>query len=418
MVLFNWLLTAFLLVYLVQLGFSLWLEKLNRDHLRAKGRQVPPAFAGFIDEAKLTRGTAYTLENSRFASWQEVMGALVVLVILLSGFLPQIVRQSSHWHLPFPLAGLFFFVIPGLIDFSFDLPFNYYQTFVIEEKYGFNRSTRKVWILDHVKSGLLSLIVFGLVFSLILWMIRLSPLGWWFWGFLIITAIQVLLTLLYPVLIAPIFNKFVPLQDQELTRRITALLDEAGFKIKGIFQMDAGKRSRHTNAYFTGLGRTKRIVLYDTLIQSHEQEEILAVLAHEAGHYRKRHIVKQLLVFSSFLLVGLYLTSRWLDWPLLYATFGFDEPQPYAGLFILGLFWQKAGFFLAPFYMALSRRFERQADRFALALLKTPKGMVEGLKRLGADNLSNLFPHPWYVRFHYSHPPLLNRIALLEKNDR
>jgi STE24 endopeptidase len=414
---FNWLLTAFLFIYLLQLAFSLWMERLNRDHLRAKGSQVPPVFEGFIDQGKLARSTSYTLEKSRFASIHGAFSALVMLAILLSGFLPWIERLSSSWQFPFLLAGLFFFIAPGLIDFFFDLPFDYYQTFVIEEKYGFNRATRKVWIMDQVKAGLLSLILFGLVFSLILWMIRLSPLRWWLWGFLILSAIQILLTVLYPVLIAPIFNKFVLLQDQELALKITSLVKMAGFRIKGIFQMDAGKRSRHTNAYFTGLGRTKRIVLYDTLIQSHPQEEILAVLAHEIGHYKGRHIVKQLLLFEFFLVIGLLLTYRWLDWPLLYRTFGFDKPQPYVGLFILGLFWQKAGFFLAPFYMALSRRFERQADRFALVLLKSPKGMVEGLKRLAADNLSNLFPHPFYVWFHYSHPPLLSRIALLEKND-
>jgi STE24 endopeptidase len=417
MIIFNWLLTAFLFVYLLQLSFSLGMEKLNRDHLKVEGRQVPLVFEEVIDEGKLVQSTSYTLEKSRFASIHGAMSALVVLAILLSGFLPLIEGLSSHWQFPFLLAGLFFFVIPGLIDFFFDLPFDYYQTFVIEEKYGFNRSTRKVWIMDQVKAGLVSLILFGLVFSLILWMIRLSPRHWWLWGFLILSAIQVLLTVLYPVLIAPIFNKFVPLQDQELALKITALMEKAGFKIKGIFQMDAGKRSRHTNAYFTGLGRTKRIVLYDTLIQSHPREEILAVLAHEIGHYKGRHIVKQLLLSEIFLVIGLFLTYRWLDWPLLYSTFGFDQPRAYVGLFLLGLFWQKAGFFLAPFYMALSRRFERQADRFALVLLNSPKAMVEGLKRLAADNLSNLFPHPFYVWFHYSHPPLLSRIALLEKDN-
>jgi STE24 endopeptidase len=216
-------------------------------------------------------------------------------------------------------------------------------------------------------------------------------------------------------LIAPLFNKFEPLQDQELADKVVHLMQSAGLRIKGIFQMDAGKRSGHTNAYFTGLGRTKRIVLFDTLMQSHPQEEILAVLAHEVGHYKGRHIWKQFFFFACSMAAALYLCYRLLNWPLLYQTFGFKISSPYVGLFLLSLLGQKAGFFLSPLYMALSRRFERQADRFSVGLLKSSSSMITVLKRLAADNLSNLFPHPWYVRFHYSHPPLMERIMALEK---
>ena len=295
-----------------------------------------------------------------------------------------------------------------------DLPFDYYQTFVIEEKYGFNQSTKRVWILDHLKSGVLSLVLFSLILSLLLGMIRFSPQRWWLWGFLVLSAVQLLLTILYPILIAPLFNKFIPIQDEALGEKIKTLMEGAGIQIKGIFQMDAGKRSRHTNAYFTGLGKTKRIVLYDTLIQSHPQEEVLAVLAHEAGHFKKKHILKQFLLIESAMLLFFYLTYLLIDWPFLYRTFGFENPKTYAGLLLIGIFWQKAGFFLTPFPMALSRRFEDQADRFAVRLLRSSSAMITGLKRLAADNLSNLFPHPLYVRFHYSHPPLMERIASLQ----
>jgi STE24 endopeptidase len=414
MIIWNVLLLGCLAVYILQTAFSLWLEHLNRKYLEEKGQPVPQIFEGYMDQQKLDQSRAYTLENSRFSVSQELFGEIILLIILLSGFLPYLDHLASGWQLPYVPAGLFFFLVPGFLFYVLDLPFDYYQTFVIEEKYGFNQSTKRVWILDHLKSGVLSLVLFSLILSLLLGMIRFSPQRWWLWGFLALSAVQLMLTILYPILIAPLFNKFIPIQDQALGEKIKTLMEGAGITIKGIFQMDAGKRSRHTNAYFTGLGKTKRIVLYDTLIQSHPQEEVLAVLAHEAGHFKKKHILKQFLLIESAMLLFFYLTYLLIDWPFLYRTFGFENPKIYAGLLLIGIFWQKAGFFLTPFPMALSRRFEDQADRFAVNLLRSSSAMITGLKRLAADNLSNLFPHPLYVRFHYSHPPLVERITSLQ----
>jgi STE24 endopeptidase len=415
MITFNLLLVGFLAVYFLQLIFSLWLEKVNRRTLESQGRQVPKPFEGFIDGQKLSRIVAYTLENSRFASLQQIISEIIPLVILLSGFLPFLDELARRWGFPFILSGLFFWLVPGFISSLFNLPLDYYHSFVIEEKYGFNKSNLKTWISDQLKGAALSLVLFSLILSLILWMIRFSPIHWWLWGFLILSFFQLLMAILYPILIAPIFNKFEPLQNQELADQVRRLMQEAGIRIKGLFQMDAGKRSGHTNAYFTGLGRTKRIVLFDTLIQSHPQEEILAVLAHEVGHFKGRHIWKQFLSFALSMLGAFYLAYLLMDWPLLYRTFGFQHYPPYVGLFLVAILGQKAGFFLSPFYMALSRRFERQADRFAVKLLKSSSTMVTVLKRLAADNLSNLIPHPLYVRFHYSHPPLMERIISIEQ---
>lgn len=414
MILWNGLLLGFLIVYVFQTVFSLWLEYQNRNYLKEKGLSVPQVFEGFIDQPKLDQSRTYTLENSRFSVGQDLFNEIILLIILLSGFLPYLDRLASGWHLSFVWAGLFFFLVPGFISYALDLPFDYYHTFVLEEKYGFNQSTKRVWATDHLKSGVLSLVLFSLVLSLLLGMILFSPRRWWLWGFLVLSAVQLLLTILYPILIAPLFNKFIPIQDEELGQKIRNLMEGAGIQIKGIFQMDAGKRSRHTNAYFTGLGRTKRIVLYDTLIQSHPQEEVLAVLAHEAGHFKKKHIVKQFLLIESGMLILFYLTYLLIDWPFLYRTFGFEQPKIFVGLLLIGIFWQKAGFFLTPLSMAISRRFERQADAFAVRLLGSSSAMITGLKRLATDNLSNLFPHPLYVRFHYSHPPLRERINSLQ----
>lgn len=414
MVTFNYIVTVFVLVYVLHELFVVWMESLNRKHLQEYSDTIPPQLEGFIDEEKHRQIIAYTLENSRFGINTRIFSEVLLLAIILSGFLPFIDRFPKEWNFNYILAGLFFFLIPGLIFYLVDLPIDYYHTFVIEEKYGFNKSTIKTWIADHVKAGIISLILYCGLLALVFWIINVSPGYWWFWAFLTVSFIQILLAVLYPVLIAPLFNKFEPLEDEGLSEKVKALMQKTGFRIKGIFQMDAGRRSSHTNAYFTGLGKTKRVVLFDTLLRSHPQEEILAVLGHEIGHYKKKHILKQIIFFEISMLAGFYVTSLLLDWEPLYKTFGFTVPHPYVGLFLIGVFWQKAGFFLKPFYMAMSRKFEREADSFASHLLQTGKPLATALKRMAADNLSNLDPHPFYVWFNYSHPPLVERIEALE----
>lgn len=361
----------------------------------------------------MARTTAYSREKSRFGSFQLIISELFFLGLILMGFFPFLDERLSHWiQAPLP-AGLLFCILPGLINSLLNLPFDYYATFVLEEKYGFNRSTPFLWLTDQAKGGLVTLVLGSLVLSLLFGLIQTAPRFWWFWGFLLLSALQLILVVLYPVVIAPLFNKFEPIQDEGLTDKIKTLMDKAGVRLKGILKMDAGKRSGHTNAYFAGLGKTKRVVLFDTLLQRHTVDELLGILAHEIGHYRKRHLLKQLLFFEGATLAGLYLASRLLDWETLYRTFGFTLPKTFVGLFLLGLLGQKIGFFLIPFSMALSRRYERQADGYALSLLGTAEPLIGALRRMAADNLINLKPHPFYVWFNYSHPPLSERIRRL-----
>jgi STE24 endopeptidase len=412
----NLLFGSFVGLYLLQLVLTLGMERLNRDHQQQQGVRVPEGFEDFLDEQKMKQTIAYSGERSRFGSIHLVFSELVFLGLILWGFFPFLDNLLRHLSWNAILTGLLFFAIPGLLNALLDLPFDYYQAFVLEEKYGFNRSTLKIWILDHLKTGLLSLLLLALIFSLILWLIQAAPHYWWVWGFLFLSLFQLVLAVLYPVLIAPLFNTFEAIQEEDLKEKIAGLMKKAGVGLKGIFQMDAGKRSGHTNAYFTGLGKTKRVVLFDTLLQAHPQEEILGILAHELGHYKGRHILKLFLLFEISTLAGLYLAARFLDWSGLYSSFGFGEPQAYSGLFLLGLIGQKAGFFLVPFSLALSRRFERQADDYALAKMGTAEPLIRAFKRMAADNLTNLNPHPLYVRFHYSHPPLVERIHRLRKS--
>jgi STE24 endopeptidase len=236
---------------------------------------------------------------------------------------------------------------------------------------------------------------------------------WWVWAWMLVGAFELLMVWLYPIAIAPLFNKFDPIENKLLEHRIRTLMEKVGLRAKGVFKMDAGKRSRHTNAYFTGFGKIKRIVLFDTLLASHTEEEILAVLAHEIGHWKKRHVLRQIVLLEILSFAVFYGVAKLMDWPLLYQTFGFQEPIPYVGLFLIGALLSILGYFAQPLESAILRSFEREADDFALDLTKTAEPMRNALKRLASDNLANLNPHPLYAWFYYSHPPLIERIRRL-----
>ena len=240
------------------------------------------------------------------------------------------------------------------------------------------------------------------------------PTSWWFWAWMFFTLFEILLLWIYPVVIAPLFNKYEPVNDEILKEQINSLMAKVGLKAKGIYQVDEGKRSRHTNAYFTGIGKTKRNVLFDTLLASHSREEILSVLAHEIGHWKKRHILKQLIFMIAASLVALYFVYHIAGSPVLYRAFALPQTPLYAGLLLVSLYFSCLGFFASPIGMGIMRRYEREADRMAMELTGTSGHMISALKRLAKDNLANLHPHPLYVWFYYSHPPLLERIAYLQ----
>ena len=257
----------------------------------------------------------------------------------------------------------------------------------------------------------------GILLTPILWVIYAFPKTWWIFGFIVFSLLQIFLMAIFPIVIAPLFNKFTPLEEGTLKDAIRRVADRAGIPLSGIFQMDAERRTGHTNAYFSGLGRTKRIVLYDTLVNTHPEAEIASVLAHEIGHLKGKHILKQFVLFEAIALGGFYLASLVLNWGTLYLTFGFDPEHFYAGLFIIAVAGQKLVVFLSPPVMAMTRRYERAADRYAAHLVGSAKGLVGALKRMSIDNRMNLHPHPLYVMFHYSHPTVAERIATLERID-
>lgn len=413
----NEILSCFVAVYLLQLVFAVWLEMLNRKQLILQGEDVPRPMQGFIDKEKLDRTLAYSMEKSRVFVFEKIVSDAVLLGIILSGLINHLAGFSSGLGLHFVWAGLIFYLVLGLVFFLLEMPFDYYHTFIVEERYGFNRSDLQTWLADKLKAALLSVALLVALLAPVLWAIRVFPNYWWFWGFLIASIVQFVMVVLYPVLIAPIFNKFEPLEDEELARDVNGMAQDVGMKTEGIFKMDAGKRSTHSNAYFAGMGKARRIVLFDTLLNSLSHEEILGVLAHEMGHFKLKHILKSYLAGQGIMLVGFYLTYLMLNWAALYEAFRLDPSQSYAALFVAGIFWRRVGFFLRPFYMIFSRRAERQADLFAVKLRQNAVPLVTALKRMAEHNLSNLSPHPLYVWFYYSHPPLLERITMLEKRE-
>lgn len=415
MITINSFLSAYLLIYLISSGADITIDLINTAHLRRHSKTIPHGFEGIIDEEKLGKINSYTVDNTSLTVARTIAAKIVFLFIILSGLLPWVSHILEGTYLIW--AGLIFFAIPGLIGALVSLPFDYYHIFSIEERYGFNTRTLKTWITDLFKSLLITVILGSILLSLIMLLVEQAGSAWWVWAWLIFFLFQILISVLYPTVIAPIFNKFIPIKDNELDKSIRELSQREGLNVKGIFQMDAARRSRHTNAYFSGLGKTKRIVLYDTLLESHKKDEILAVLAHEIGHLKKGHIRKQLIISAVISFVLFFLASRMIPWAFMYKSFGFSSTPVYVGLFLIAVIWEPVWFFLSPLSMAISRKFEREADHYVSRALISTEPLISALKKMALDNLSNLSPHPIYVRFNYSHPPIPERIKYLESID-
>jgi len=410
------LLAIFLVLFIGRMVLRFVLQQLNMKNLQAHGKEIPAVFQGVIDEATLSRMVDYTCDQSRLESKENLADDAIELAVLFL-LLPWLVSWLAGINIHLIGQALIFFAVLAAVSAVAGLPFDLYHTFVLERKYGFSTITWKLWVADLIKSVIISAVLLALMVSALMAFITWLPKSWWFWGWAFFTLFQIMLMGLYPVFIAPLFNKFEPLKDEALKEKINVMLSRAGLAAKGLYQVDAGKRSRHTNAYFTGIGKTKRIVLYDTLLASHTHEEIVSVLAHEIGHWKKKHILKQLTFMIAASLVLFYLIYWIVNWPPLFSAFRIHQTPVYAGLFLASLYLTSAGFFLSPLGAAVTRRFEREADRMAFDLAGTAQPMINALKRLARDNLSNLHPHPWYVRFYYSHPPLTERIAYLQAMD-
>ena len=395
-------------------AFSYWLRSINLAHLKRHGNEVPEGFEGAIDAEKLRTSSAYTFDSSRLGLWESLFDNALVVLFLFCGLITVYDRFITGRTSSFILSAILFFLVLTWIQSLLGIPFHLYGTFRIEARYGFNTMPPRLWFMDFLKSQALGSVLLILLIGAAFWLIQWSPARWWIWVWAFMAVFSLFMMFISPYVIEPLFNKFEPVTEEGLEAEIRALVEKAGLKVSRVMQMDASRRSRHSNAYFSGIGRVKRIVLFDTLIRQMSHGEILAVLAHEIGHWKKGHIRKRLVMAQAMSLAGAWLSFRLLNWERLPGLLGLPADLSLAGrMAILGFVGSLVLFPLTPLSAWLSRRHEREADRFAADLTGRPQDMASALIKLSAENLSNLFPHPWYAAFHYSHPPVVERVRTL-----
>lgn len=420
-------LTMAVVVLVMSVGYLLTsaLSIINVRHMESmSGRGLPAALEGVLDEKGLATMVGYNRANAGLGMWGGAVSLAAALALLLSGFLPWLGGRLSSIPLPAWIQGLAALFIPLFLLHLAGIPASLTSAFGVEKRFGFSTITFRTWMADQAKSLLVSALLMGLLFAGLYLFIRWLG-GWWWlpaWG--LVMAFSVLIVFVAPVWLAPLFNKFRPLDDRELGGKILDLARRASFPLAGVCQMDASKRSTHDNAYFTGLGSTRRIVFYDTMVRDYSHGELLAVMGHEIGHWKLGHIPRMLAVSALVSGLALFLTSRVLDGPWLYgaigaagiySTIGLSGPLVGLALLVASMLFSPLGLVLSPLTSWLSRRHEYQADTFSLGLHPAPGDMKSALRKLGGRNLSNLFPHPLYVAFHYSHPPLLARLEAIDK---
>jgi STE24 endopeptidase len=404
-----------LVLILARATTELWLSRLNQRHVRAHASEVPKAFRQIIDEATYRRSVDYTLAKSRFSDITNMFDAALLIAVLFSGVLPWAfgkfitVFGTSIW----AMAGFLF--VTGVALSIVALPFAWYAQFRLEQRFGFNTTTMKVWVLDRVKGFLLALLLGYPLLTLVLKLIEWTGANWWAWAAAVVVAFQLLLLLIAPAIIMPLFNKFTPLSEGPLRERLFALARRTDFPTRSIEVMDGSKRSRHSNAFFTGFGRFRKIVLFDTLLTQLTEPELESVLAHEIGHYKKRHVVKALAVSIAGIIVALAVIALLARQQWFYHAFGFEYQGGFSAanvapaMLLFGLLAGTVTFWASPLIYIWSRRFEYEADAFARATMGEAQALIEALRKLTEKNLSNLTPHPLYSGFYYSHPTLPER---------
>ena len=409
------LLVAVLLV--LRLVAELALSALNRAEVRRHAGTPPPAVAAIMDGPTYAKSVAYTLEKSRFGIVTDIFDTLVLALVLFGGVLPWLFSHVAGWGGPESIwTRTVFVLLAGVLLSLPALPFEWWEQFRLEQKFGFNQSTAGLWVSDKIKGTLLMFAIgFPLLWAL-LWVVQWTGPSWWLWAFGLMFGFQLLMMILYPKLILPLFNKLTPLPEGDLRTRLLALGDRTGFHAKTIEVIDGSKRSGHSNAYFTGFGRFRRIVLFDTLIAQLTPEELEAVLAHEIGHYRRGHIPK-MIAMAAVMMLGGFGVIAWLARSTWFnASFGFPPGEIAPSFLLFGLLSGAVTFWFSPLNNLLSRKHEYEADAFARDAVGGPAPMVGALRKLAQKNLSNLTPHPWFSGFYYSHPTLVEREAALGKN--
>ncbi|WP_047546042.1 M48 family metallopeptidase [Psychroserpens sp. Hel_I_66] len=401
----------YIIIFIIVISFVI--DKVL-DHLNAKNydNPVPDELKDVYDDTEYKKSQAYKKTNYKFGIWSSLFSLFFTLGFLVFDgfeFVDNIARSYSDNPI---IVALIFFGIIMLASDIISTPFSYYRTFVIEERFGFNKTTKKTFILDKIKGLLMMAIIGGGILALIIWFYQQTQELFWLYAWAIVTVFTVFMNMFYSKLVVPLFNKQTPLEDGTLRDKISAYATSVGFNLDKIFIIDGSKRSTKANAYFSGFGSEKRVTLYDTLVNELDEEEIVAVLAHEVGHYKKKHIIYNLI--ASIALTGLtfYILSVFISNQLLSNALGVEIPSFHVGLIAFGLLYSPISEVTSLVMNQLSRKFEYQADDYAKNTYKA-EPLVTSLKKLSKNSLSNLTPHPAYVVAHYSHPTLLDRVRNL-----
>ena len=387
--------------YLDHLNNSMWSETL------------PEKLKGICDAEEYRKTQYYQKDNNKLSFWSSLLNLTVIVIMIISGGFIMIDNVARSISTNMIVIALIFFGIIGFASDLINIPFSCYDTFVIEKKYGFNTMTIRTFITDHIKSWFIALLIGIPVLGLITWVYYKTGKNFWLYAWGLITILSVFINLFYSELIVPLFNKQTPLQEGSLRTLIELFAQKTGFKLKNIFIIDGSKRSTKANAYFSGFGPKKRIVLYDTLQNELTEEEIVAVLAHEIGHYKKKHVLFSLLLSVFLTGLMLFLFSMVVNNPVLSQAIGSHSTSFHLGLIVFGILYSPLSLFIGLATNYISRKNEFEADRFVRENFKS-EVLAEALKKLSVKNLSNMMPHPVYVFFHYSHPPLLKRLEKLE----
>ena len=396
---------------------KLYLSTRQIRHVARHRDAVPAAFAATISLASHQKAADYTLTKARFGLLELAFGTAVLLGWTLLGGLDALNQALAGTRLADwgPLAQQLALVAGfGLISGALDLPFTLYSTFRIEERFGFNKMSLKLWLGDLLKSTLVGIVIGLPIVALILWLMGSAGSLWWLWAWAVWMGFNLLILVLYPTVIAPMFNKFKPLEDESLKARVTALMQRCGFAAKGLFVMDGSKRSAHANAYFTGFGAAKRVVFYDTLLKQLSPAEVDAVLAHELGHFKHKHIIQRIVMLFAMSLAGFALIGYLSQQVWFYTGLGvrpnLGAPNDALALLLFMLAVPLFSFFISPLFAQLSRKHEFEADAYA-AKQTDGRDLSSALLKLYQDNASTLTPDPVFVKFYYSHPPASERLA-------
>ncbi len=403
----------FLAALALTTSIRLYLAYRQHRHVHACRGSVPPAFAGQIGLDAHQKAADYTCERTRLGAAGTLIDSALLLALTLGGGLDLADRIASHYFDPGILHGIAFIAIIAIACSIVELPLSLYRTFRLEARFGFNKMTLRLFALDLLKGTILAAALGGPLLALILWLMEASGERWWVYAWLAWTAFNLLILAIYPSFIAPLFNKFSPMQDDTLKRRIEGLLDRCGFRSQGLFVMDGSRRSSHGNAYFTGFGRSKRIVFFDTLLSRLEPAEVEAVLAHELGHFKHKHVIKRMIwLFAAalgfFWLLGQLMQQNWF-----YHALGADDPSMAMALALFFLVMPVFTYLLQPLLGMYSRKHEFEADHYATTHASA-KDLEQALVKLYKDNASTLTPDPLHSVFYDSHPPAATRIARLQ----